>query len=78
MQDRFNRNTEERGLVCGLADTTEARDRVYRLRYAGYFRKGLIDARVDERFSDRFDATPNHFSVLVHNCGGCGSCDVAN
>jgi hypothetical protein len=58
---------EERRLVCGIADTIEMRDRVYRLRYAGYFRKGSIDARADERFSDRFDATPNHFSFLVRN-----------
>ena len=73
MQDRSNRDTEKRCLVCSIADTTEMRDQVYRLRYAGYLRKGSIDARADERFSDRFDATPNHFSFLVRDGAGGGS-----
>jgi hypothetical protein len=60
-------HTEYQGLRCSIADTAEARDQVYRLRYAGYFRKGSIDAREDERFSDRFDAPPNHFSFLVRD-----------
>ena len=37
------------------------------LRDCRDFRKGSIDAREDERFSDRFDATPNHFSFLVRD-----------
>jgi hypothetical protein len=65
MQNRSDEHTEKQGLRCSIADTPEARDQVYRLRYAGYFRKGSIDASEDERFSDRFDATPNHFSFLV-------------
>ncbi len=67
VQNLSKENLQGRGLVCGIADTTEARDQVYRLRYAGYFRKGSIDAREDERFSDRFDAMPNHFSFLVRD-----------
>src|SRR4051794_29168661 len=54
-------------LHCTIADTPEARDQVYQLRYAGYYGKGSIDARPDGRFSDRFDATPNHFSFLVRD-----------
>jgi hypothetical protein len=54
-------------MQCSIADTPKARDQVYRLRYAGYFRKGSIDAREDERLSDCFDATPNHFSFLVRD-----------
>lgn len=52
---------------CNIADTPETRDLVYRLRYAGYYRKGSIDAREDERFTDYFDSTPNHFSFLVRD-----------
>jgi Acetyltransferase (GNAT) domain len=67
MENRSNEHTEQQGLRCSIADTPGARDQVYRLRYAGYFRKGSIDARQDERFSDRFDVTPNHFSFLVRD-----------
>jgi hypothetical protein len=66
MQNR-SEHTSKQGLRCSIADTPEARDQVYRLRYAGYFRKGSIDPREDERFSDRFDTTPNHFSFLVRD-----------
>jgi len=38
---------------------------VYRLRYACYRRKGSIEPRSDEQFSDPFDQAPNHFSFLV-------------
>ena len=52
---------------CGIADTDETRDMVYRLRYSCYRRKGSIDPRKDERFSDDFDMKPNSFSFLVRN-----------
>ena len=52
---------------CVLAHTPEQREQVYRLRYACYRRKGSIDARPDEQFSDAFDQAPNHFSFLVSN-----------
>ena len=67
MQNHPNEHTETKGLRCSIADTPGALDQVYRLRYAGYFRKGSIDPREDGRFSDRFDATPNHFSFLVRD-----------
>jgi len=76
MQHRFDRNTEERGVTCAIADTTEMRDQVYRLRYSGYFRRGSIDARADERFSDRFDAEPNHFSILARDAAGAAVATV--
>ncbi len=52
---------------CAIADTQEAREMVYRLRYECYRRKGSIDPRPDEQFSDSFDAKPNSFSFLVRN-----------
>ena len=50
---------------CFIAHTEEQRRQVYRLRYACYRRKGSIDPRPDEQFSDAFDQAPNHFSFLV-------------
>jgi hypothetical protein len=67
MRNRSDEHTEKQGLRCSIADTPETREQVYRLRYAGYFRRGSIDVREGERFSDHFDATPNHFSFLVRN-----------
>jgi hypothetical protein len=55
------------GLNCAIADTPEAREQVYHLRYCCYSRKGSIDPRPDRRFSDPFDQTPNHFSFLVRS-----------
>jgi hypothetical protein len=52
------------------------RNQVYRLRYAGYHRQGSIDARADERFSDRFDTTPNHFSFLARDTAGAAVATV--
>ncbi|HWC99146.1 MAG TPA: GNAT family N-acyltransferase [Candidatus Sulfopaludibacter sp.] len=48
-----------------MAETPEDRDRVYRLRYLCYRRDEAIDARDDERFQDRYDSMPNHFSFLA-------------
>jgi hypothetical protein len=50
---------------CSIADTPESREKVYRLRYECYRRKGSIDAKPDEQFSDAFDAQPNSFSFLA-------------
>jgi hypothetical protein len=58
---------QNKNLECTIAETPKSREQVYRLRYACYRRKGSIDARADEQFSDSFDATPNHFSFLVRN-----------
>jgi len=52
-------------LTCSLAETPEDRDHVYRLRYACYRRDEAIEARDDERFHDRYDEMPNHFSFLA-------------
>ena len=50
---------------CLIADTTESRRHVYRLRHDCYLRKGSIAARPDQQFHDRYDETPNNFSFLV-------------
>src|SRR6267154_5882951 len=55
------------GLVCRIAQTSEDREQVYRLRYACYHGKGSIDTRPDRQFTDHFDRTPNHFSYLVRD-----------
>lgn len=48
-----------------LADSAETRDHVYRLRHDCYLRRGAIDPRPEGRFSDGYDALPNHFSFLM-------------
>lgn len=50
---------------CTIADSREARQLVYRLRYHCYYRSGSIDPRPDQQFSDPFDEEPNHFSFLL-------------
>jgi hypothetical protein len=55
---------------CSIANEAADREQVYRLRYAGYFRKASIDAREDQRFSDHFDNLPNHFSFLAKDAEG--------
>src|SRR4051794_29063516 len=55
---------------CSISNESTDRDQVYRLRYAGYFRKGSINPREDERFTDRYDSLPNHFSFLARNAEG--------
>ena len=67
MMSSTSRELTARALRCGIAETPEQLDQVYRLRYAGYFKKGSIDSREDGSFSDRFDRTPNHFSFLVRD-----------
>lgn len=51
--------------TCTIAQTATARDFVYRLRYACYHRSGAIPACETERFHDRYDGLPNHFSFLL-------------
>ena len=55
------------GLDCGIADSPEIREQVYRLRHDCYLRKGSNDRRTDGRFSDSYDQAPNNFSFLVRN-----------
>lgn len=54
-------------LHCTIAQSPEDRTQVYNLRYHCYRRKGSIDVRPDEQFSDQFDAIPNSFSFLVRS-----------
>jgi hypothetical protein len=57
-------------LGCSIANSMEARELVYRLRYFCYFRSGAIAERADQRFSDQFDETLNHFSYLIRDATG--------
>lgn len=50
---------------CLLATDDTELDHVFRLRYACYHRSGAIAERSDERFRDRYDDLPNHFSFLM-------------
>lgn len=50
---------------CRLATETNELDHVFRLRYACYRRSGAIAERTDQRFRDRYDDLPNHFSFLM-------------
>ena len=52
-----------------LADTDETRERVFRLRYSCYHRKGAIPADETQRFQDSFDDEAGHFSFLI-DAGG--------
>jgi hypothetical protein len=52
---------------CLLANTDSVLDHVFRLRYACYQRSGAIAPSADERFRDRYDDLPNHFSFLLRN-----------
>jgi len=49
-----------------LAETTEARDAIYRLRYRAYLREGAILPSASERVSDRYDDLPNTFIFGIH------------
>lgn len=54
---------------CRRAESAQDMDKVYRLRYECYHRRGAIPANSTERFSDAFDQLPNHFSYLVSSTG---------
>lgn len=58
-------NRNHHSTTCFIARTPETLDQVYNLRYTCYRRKGSIEARADERFTDHFDTLPNSFSFLV-------------
>jgi hypothetical protein len=57
--------TNNTSSTCIIARTPEALDQVFQLRYTCYRRKGSIEPRADERFSDHQDELPNSFSFLV-------------
>ena len=60
-----NAPATETRITCTLAETPQDRDAVYRLRYHCYRRAQSIDPCANERFSDSYDALPNHFSFLA-------------
>ena len=49
-----------------LAETPEAKDEIYRLRYRAYLREGAILPSQSERVTDRYDALPNNFIFGIH------------
>ncbi len=51
--------------TCELADSESMLDHVFRLGYSCNRRSGAIGDRPDERFRDRYDDLPNHFSFLM-------------
>jgi hypothetical protein len=52
-----------------LAETPEARDEIYRLRYRAYLREGAILPSQSERVTDRYDDLPNNFIFGIHMHG---------
>lgn len=55
----------EATLTCSLAQTPEDLRNVYQLRYECYRRDESIAPHEEERFCDRYDEMPNHFSFLA-------------
>jgi hypothetical protein len=49
-----------------LAETPEAKDEIYRLRYRAYLREGAILPSQSERVTDRYDDLPNNFIFGIH------------
>lgn len=48
------------------AETDRDKDEIYRLRYRAYFEEKAIDARFDQRLTDRFDDAPNSWLFGIH------------
>ena len=48
-----------------LAETSEDKDRIYRLRYRAYLREGAILPSESERVTDRYDDLPNNFTFGI-------------
>jgi hypothetical protein len=49
-----------------LADTAEAKEEIYRLRYRAYLREGAILPSADQRVTDKFDDAPNSWIFGVY------------
>jgi N-acyl-L-homoserine lactone synthetase len=49
-----------------LAETPEAREEIYRLRYRAYLREGAIRPSKEQRVTDRFDDMPNSWIFGVY------------
>ncbi len=61
----MNTQTQPATTYCQLAESREALELVYQLRYECYHRRGAIPASQEQRFSDDYDLLPNHFSFLA-------------
>jgi hypothetical protein len=51
-----------------LAETSEEKERIYRLRYRAYLREGAIRPSDSERVTDAYDDLPNNFvfGIYIH------------
>jgi hypothetical protein len=49
-----------------LAETSDEKDEIYRLRYRAYLREGAIKASETLRVTDRYDDLPNNFTFGVY------------
>src|SRR3954449_11688954 len=52
-----------------LAETSEEKDEIYRLRYRAYLREGAILPSESERVTDRYDDAPNAWTFGVYVAG---------
>lgn len=48
-----------------LAETEAEKEAIYRLRYRAYLHEGAIEARDDQRLTDRFDDLPNSWTFGI-------------
>ena len=48
-----------------LAETEVEKEAIYNLRYRAYLNEGAIEARADQRLSDRFDELPNSWTFGI-------------
>lgn len=56
-----------------LMETEAEKEIVYRLRYRAYLHEGAIEARADQRLTDRFDDAPNSYIFGIHVDGALAS-----
>jgi hypothetical protein len=51
---------------CRLAETEVEREGIYNLRYRAYLNEGAIEARANQRLTDRFDDLPNSWTFGIY------------
>jgi N-acyl-L-homoserine lactone synthetase len=51
---------------CRLAETSEDKEAIYRLRYRAYLKEGAIEPKASQRVTDRFDDMPNTWIFGVY------------
>src|ERR1700754_4676899 len=49
-----------------LAETAEAKEQIYNLRYRAYLREGAIRPSADQRVADQFEDAPNAWTFGVY------------